>query len=74
MEKAGDKFVQDYTGLPNFRMLKSVFDFVAPKSQNTKLSSFQEFMVTLIKLHHNLSSQDLAYQFNVSSSTVSRVL
>ena len=74
MEKTGDKVVQHYTGLLNFRMLKSVFDFVAPKSQNTKLPSFQEFMVTLIKLCHNPSSQDLAYRFNVLSSTVSRGL
>ena len=61
MEKAGDKFVQHYTGLPNFRVLKSVYDFVTPKVQNTKLSPFQEFMATMIKLRHNPSSQDLAY-------------
>ena len=38
MENAGDKFVQHYTGLPNFRLLKSVFDCVAPRDKNTKLS------------------------------------
>ena len=74
MENAGDKFVQHYTGLPNFRMLKGVIEFVAPKDQNTKLCSFQEFMVTVIKLRHNPSSQDLAYRCDVSSSTVSRIL
>ena len=74
MEKSSDKFVQHYTGLPNFRVLKSVYDFVAPKDQNTKLSPFQEFMATMIKLQHNPSSQDLAYRFDVSSSTVSRIL
>ena len=72
MEKAGDKFVQQYTGLLNFRVLKSVYDFVALKDKNTKLSPFQEVLATMIKLWHNPSSQDLAYWFHVSS-TVSRI-
>ena len=74
MKKADDKFVQHYTGLHNFQLVKSVYAFVASKEQNTKLSAFQEFTVTLIKLRYNPSSQDLAYRFDVSSSTISKVL
>lgn len=74
MQAATDDFIQHYTGLPNYKLLNTVFDFVAPKERNTKLSSFQEFMVTLIKLRLNLTSQDLAYRFDVHPSTISRIL
>jgi len=31
-------------------------------------------MIALLKLRHNLSSQDLAYRFDVHASTISRIL
>ena len=75
MQKAADRYIQHYTGLPNFKVLKTVFDFVTPKEEvHRKLSPFQEFIITLIKLRLNLSLQDLSYRFNVSPPTISRIL
>ena len=48
-----------------------VSPFVAYKSQN--LTTFQEFVMTLIKLKLDAPHQDLSYRFNVSLSTVSRI-
>ena len=75
MQKAGDNYIQQYTGLPNFKLLKTPFDFVTPKEQlHTTLLPFQEFMITLIKLCLTLSLQDLAYRCNLSPPTISRIL
>ncbi|CAH3118147.1 unnamed protein product [Pocillopora meandrina] len=67
--------VKFYTGLPSFDILQNVFEhvsqFVAYKSQN--LTTFQEFVMTLIKLKLDAPHQDLSYRFNVSLSTVSRI-
>ena len=64
-----------YTGLPNFRVLKSVFDFVAlPPTSTTKLTRFQEFILTLMKLRLDSPYKDLAYRFGISISTVSRII
>ena len=63
MEKQVINFCNtSYTDLLNFKILKSVHDFVAPKDQNTKLSSFP------------LIPDSIIYIFVVSSSTVSRIL
>ena len=40
----------------------------------SKLTHFQEFMLTLMKRRRNLSNQDLAYRFTVHVSTISRFL
>ena len=67
--------VKFYTGLPSFNILHNVFEHVSPfvvhKLQN--LTTFQEFIMTLIKLKLDASHQDLSYCFNVSLSTVSRI-
>ena len=67
--------VKVYTGLPCFDILQNVFEHVSPfvayKSQN--LTTFQEFVMTLIKLKLDTPHQDLSYRFNVSLSTVSRI-
>ena len=67
--------VKFYTGLPSFDILHNVFEHVSPfvayKSQN--LTTFQEFIMTLIKLKLDAPHQDLSYRFNVSLSTVSRI-
>ena len=57
LQGKSNEYIVHYTGLPNFKVLKVSFDFVGPKSSpaNTKLASFQEFMVVLLKLHLNVS-------------------
>jgi len=72
-----DGFTQFYTGLPNIGMVKATFEHVQktlPAERSTKLTPFQEFVCTLIKLSINSPIQDLGYRFNVSTATVSRIL
>jgi len=53
-------FIAFYTGLPNFYVLKVMFDFVAPPTiKPHKLSSFQEFLVVMLYLRLNCSCEDL---------------
>ncbi|XP_077982798.1 uncharacterized protein LOC144437668 isoform X1 [Glandiceps talaboti] len=65
-----------YTGLPNFVIVKMVFNLVASHiktySQN-KLTQFQEFLSVLMKLRLNLLDEDLSYRFGVDQSTISRI-
>ncbi|CAH3046558.1 unnamed protein product [Porites lobata] len=53
--------IKFFTGLPSFDIL------------HNNLTSFQEFIMTLIKLKLDAPHQDLSYRFNVSLSTVSRI-
>ena len=70
-----DNKVKYYTGLPNFKTLSFVFDFVRQHVECGKsLGQFQEFILVLMKLRLNLGMQDLAYRAGVSLSTVSRIL
>ena len=70
----GKEYVKFYTGLPNFEVLQTVFDFVAPPATHrTKLTPFQEFALTLIKLRLDLPFQDLTYRFGLSVTTVSHI-
>ena len=74
---SNNETVKFYTGLPNLNVLKAVFDMVKkfmPSSDVTKLSSFQEFIATMVKLRLNSEVQDLAYRLNISPATVSRIL
>ena len=67
--------VKFYTASPCFDILQNVFEHVSPfvayRSQN--LTTFQEFVITLIKLKLDTPNQDLSYRFNVSLSTISRM-
>ena len=74
--EANKRFVQFYTGLPNAQILKAVFQFTALTRSNkiTKLTHFQVFMMTLMKLRLNPPMQDLAFRFGVSCSTVFRII
>ena len=66
-----------YTGLPNIKLVKAVFNHVLPaitQSAFSKLTAFQEFMMTMLKLRLNCQLQDLAQRFSVSLSTVSRII
>ena len=48
--------------------------FVDPSATTTtKLSSFQEFVLTLMKLRLDSPLKDLAYRFRISVTTVSRI-
>ena len=70
----GEEYVRFYTGLTNFEVLHAVFDFVVPPATvKIKLSFFQEFVETIIKLRLDLSFKDLAYIFGISVTTVSRI-
>ena len=63
-----DHIVKFYTGLPNKKVLKAVFNLVKRSVQgceNSKLTWHQEFMATVMKLRLNCQIQDLAFCFNV---------
>ena len=56
-----DNCVRFYIGLPSFRVLKAVFEFVAPPMElvnrnPTKLTDFQEFMIVMAKLRLDSNS------------------
>ena len=72
-----DEFTIFYTGLPNITIVKAIFEHVSkglPASSDTKLTLFQEFICVLVKLRTNTANEDLSYCFNVSCTTVSRIL
>lgn len=72
-----DEFTRFYTGLPNVGMLKATFEHVhntLPAERGTKLTPFQEFVCTMIKLSISIPIEDLGYRFGVSTSTVSRII
>ncbi len=72
--ESNDEMVKFYTGLPSYSILKTVFEFCAPQiSRGTKLTQFQEMMLTFVKLRLNPPLKDLAYRFDLSVSTVSRI-
>ncbi|XP_077354673.1 uncharacterized protein LOC144002881 [Festucalex cinctus] len=68
--------VNFYTALANFSLLMSVFRHViaqVPTSSKNVLDSFSEFLMTIIRLRLNVPLRDLAYRFNTSESTASRI-
>ncbi|XP_061790065.1 FGGY carbohydrate kinase domain-containing protein isoform X2 [Nerophis lumbriciformis] len=72
--KNDDGKVTALTGLPTFSVLMTLFHFVAPfLNPASYLTSFQQFMLTLIKLRLNLSFDFLAYYFAVDSTAVSQL-
>ena len=73
--RSNDQKIRFYTGLPSFIVLETVFKFVSSQYHSNKftLSSFEEFMVTLMKLRLSLFEQDLAFRFGVHQSTISRI-
>ena len=69
--------IRFHTGLPSYEVLMVVLEHVAlhvsRRHGSTILSSFQEFVMVLMKLRLNTPFQDLAYRFAVSLSSVSRI-
>ena len=64
-----------YTGLPSATILQAVYEHVAPyvSRKSLSLTKFQELVMVLMKLRLNVPYLDLAYRFEVSASTVSRI-
>ncbi|XP_034079283.1 uncharacterized protein LOC117550834 [Gymnodraco acuticeps] len=65
-----------YTGLPNFLVLLQVFQLCEPYitfGPMSVLSKFQQFILVLLRLRLNLPLKDLAFRFNISLSTASRI-
>ena len=67
--------VKFYTGLPSFAVLMTIVNLIVPhlKQYKVNLTPFQMIVLTLMRLRLNLPIQDLAYRFDVSVSTISRV-
>ena len=71
-----DERVRFYTGVQTYAVLMCIFNYASldiAHSLNSKLSLFQEFVLFLMRLRLNTCFQDLAYRFNISISTVSRI-
>ena len=71
-----DGKVKFYTGLPNLYILMSLFEFITPYISHThlnSLTSFQEFILTLMRLRLNLGLQDLGYRFGIAKNSASRI-
>ncbi|XP_068713323.1 uncharacterized protein [Montipora foliosa] len=70
-----DEKVRFYTGLPSTEILLTVLDHVSTSitRRSQTISKFQEFIMVLMKLRLNIPFQELAYRFQVSLPTVSRL-
>lgn len=72
--KDNDDKVKHLTGLPKFNTLVILFEFVQPYLPSCfVMSKFKAFTMTLIKLRLNLSNVFLAYEFETTQPTVSRI-
>lgn len=59
-----DNKVKYYTGLPTYKVLKAIFDFVSPSvntSSRTALPLFNQFLMVLARLRLNMEVQHLMY-------------
>ena len=74
--KNDEKMCRFYTGLSSYTVLIALFQIVSSaihESPVAKLTHFQCFTLTVMKLRLNLNNFDLACRFGVSEATVSRV-
>ena len=86
--KDNNKLVVFYTGFPSYSALNTCFTFLGPAVNFLQyheagalerryrphiLSPIEEFFLVMVRLRLGLMEQDLAYRFNVSQSTVSRI-
>ena len=66
-----------FTGVSSFTVLMALFRLVSvalPEGGVAKLSQFEYFTLTLMKLRLNASNYDLAFRFGISESSVCCVL
>ena len=73
--KGNEKLLRFYTGLSSFTVLMALFHLVSgalPEGGAAKLSKFEYFTLTLMKLRLNASNYDLAFRFGISESSVCR--
>ncbi|WAR19585.1 hypothetical protein MAR_001423 [Mya arenaria] len=71
--KENDDKVKYFTGLTSFLVLMELFGYLEGHlPAKVLLSKFQCLIMTLMKLRLDLSNVFLAYQFSVSTSTISR--
>ena len=80
-----ERLMRSYTGFSSYVILLAFFDFLGPavnhleywgtkegsRSRKKKLDPINCLFLTLIKLRLNLTEQDLAFRFGISTSTVS---
>lgn len=72
--EADEERVKFYTSLTAMSAMMAVFYLISPALPEWKsIRKFQQFLITFKHLRLNFSVQDLAYQFGVHASTVSRV-
>ena len=85
-----DHDISFYTGLPSYLVLMSLFKFIEPllsqlnyrpesqsayiRSRTRAILPIDEFFMVLVRLRLGLLENDLAHRFNVSITSVSRIL
>ena len=70
------KLLWFYTSVSSFTVLMAMFNLVSAvitETPQNKLSKFQCYVLTLIKLRLNASNYDLGFRFGISTSTVSQL-
>ena len=74
--KGDTKTTLFFTGLPSYTFLIAVFSLVVKSGSpvSHKLSNFQCFLLTLMKLRLNLPNYDFVFHFCVHETTISRIL
>ena len=69
-----DDKVKVFTGLQSYEIMMTVYSVIKTLlKENSSLNSFQQFLLTCMKIKLNLPMQFLAYIFDVHKSTVSRI-
>ena len=69
-----DDKVKVFTGLQSYEIIITVYSVIKTLlKENSSLNSFQQFLLTCMKIKLNLPMQFLAYIFDVHKSTVSRI-
>ena len=72
-----DSKVKYFTGLPSYKILKAVFDFVSPcfkTYSRTALPLFNQFLMVLVRLRLNMDTDQLSHHYCIHSSNVSRTI
>jgi hypothetical protein len=73
--KENDVRTKFYTGLSTWHLFTTLFNFLSPYVRKPRqLTVMDELFLVLLKLRLNLHSEDLAFRFRVSLSSVSRII